>query len=68
MIGFIYGLLIYYIRGYGVSDVEMLLQSFVFAMVFHKVILEEVEKLLRRQLGRFKNENKNEEGGDNGKQ
>jgi hypothetical protein len=57
LIGFFYGLLIYFIRDYGLSDVEMLLQSFVFAMVFHKVILEEVEKMLQRQIDRLKNKN-----------
>lgn len=67
VIGFFYGLFIYLIRGYSVGEIEVLLQSFVFAMVFHKVILKEVEKLILRQLDRFKNENRNKEGGEHGK-
>ena len=34
LIGLVYGTVLYFLRGYGLSDVETLLQSFVFAMVF----------------------------------
>ena len=38
--GLIYGLLLYIIRGYTIRHIENLLQSFVFALVFHKLIIE----------------------------
>lgn len=38
--GMIYGIVIFFIRGYDLSKVECLFQSFVFAMVFHKLLVE----------------------------
>ncbi len=55
LIGIFYGTLIYFLRGYTISHIEMLLQSFVFAMVFHKVLIEELEQMLQRSLNQFKN-------------
>jgi hypothetical protein len=40
IIGVIYGTAIYFIRGYKLNQVENLLQSFIFALVFHKFIIE----------------------------
>lgn len=40
IIGVLYGILLYFIRGYSIKKVECLLRSFVFAMVFHKLLLE----------------------------
>jgi len=42
ILGFIYGVIIYFIRDTMLHKVEMLLQSFVFALVFHKLILESI--------------------------
>ncbi|WP_452222120.1 hypothetical protein [Lacinutrix salivirga] len=42
IVGFIYGVIIYFIRDTMLHKVEMLLQSFVFALVFHKLILESI--------------------------
>jgi hypothetical protein len=40
IIGIVYAVFIFFIRGYRLMGVERLLQSFVFAVVFHKFILE----------------------------
>lgn len=40
LIGILYGILIYIVRGYTVGHIENLFQSFVFALVFHKLIVE----------------------------
>lgn len=40
IIGVIYGTAIYFIRDYRINDIEILLQSFVFALVFHKLLLQ----------------------------
>ncbi len=42
IIGLIYGILVYLIRDYTINKVESLLQSFVFAVVFHKLLLEKL--------------------------
>ena len=39
-IGLIYGIALYFIRGYQLKMIESLLQSFAFALVFHKLLLE----------------------------
>ena len=46
-IGLIYGVILYYLRGYSIDKIEPLLQSFVFAMVFHKLIIEKLLQLIR---------------------
>ncbi|TGV03642.1 hypothetical protein [Flavivirga rizhaonensis] len=51
LIGLIYGIFLFFIRGYTIEKVERLLQSFVFSMVFHKLILETI-------LNKFFNPNK----------
>ena len=42
IIGLFYGIFLFFIRGYTIEKVEGLLQSFVFSMVFHKLILETI--------------------------
>lgn len=50
IIGLLYGVTLYFIRNYTVNKIECLVQSFVFALVFHKLILETLlEKLLPNQ-------------------
>jgi len=40
IIGLAYGIALYFIRGYQLKMIECLLQSFAFALVFHKLLLE----------------------------
>ncbi len=40
IVGVVYGVFIFFIRGYALYSVEILFQSFVFALVFHKLIIE----------------------------
>ena len=42
IVGLLYGVFIYFLREYSIAKVECLIQSFVFAMVFHKLILEKI--------------------------
>ncbi len=47
IVGIIYAILLFFIRGYELSQVETLLQSFIFAVVFHKLLIETIiEKVL----------------------
>lgn len=41
-VGLLYGVLLFFIRGYAIFKIENLLQSFVFAMVFHKLLIEKI--------------------------
>lgn len=50
IIGLLYGVSIYFIRGYSLNKIEMLFQSFVFAMVFHKLIIESLMKFIGRKI------------------
>ena len=40
LVGILYGIAIYFIRGYEIAQVERLIQSLVFAFVFHKLIID----------------------------
>jgi hypothetical protein len=40
ILGVVYGVIIFFVRGYRLNQVENLLQSFIFALVFHKFIIE----------------------------
>lgn len=40
LIGIIYGTGLYFLRGYKIQQIENLFQSFIFALVFHKFIVE----------------------------
>ena len=42
IIGVLYGVAIYFIREYTINDIETLLQSFAFALVFHKLLVQKV--------------------------
>ncbi|MFC4633497.1 hypothetical protein ACFO3O_06240 [Dokdonia ponticola] len=46
-IGVGYGILVYLLRGYTVANIEGLFQSFVFAMVFHKLVVERLFAVLK---------------------
>ncbi len=40
IVGGLYGMILYFIRGYSYREIETLLASFVFALVFHKLLIE----------------------------
>ena len=42
IVGVAYGAVIYFIRGYKLNQLENLVQSFIFALVFHKFIIEAI--------------------------
>jgi hypothetical protein len=46
IIGLLYGIALYFIRGYTLEKVECLFQSYVFAFVFHKLIIEGIIKFI----------------------
>ena len=50
IVGILYGAGIYFIRGYELAKVECLFQSFVFAFVFHKLIIDEIMKYVGKKL------------------
>jgi len=50
LVGLLYGIGIYFLRGYTLEKVEVLFQSFVFAIVFHKFIIDGLMKFLGRKL------------------
>lgn len=40
LVGLVYGAAVFFLRGYSLSHIENLFQSFIFALVFHKFIVE----------------------------
>lgn len=42
LVGLVYGIILYFLRSYTIQHIENLLQSFIFAMVFHQLILESI--------------------------
>ena len=42
LVGLIYGVALYFLRSYTIQHIENLLQSFIFALVFHQLILESI--------------------------
>lgn len=40
IIGIVYAIILYFLRGYELRQIENQLQSFIFALVFHKFIIE----------------------------
>ena len=44
--GSIYGVILFFLRGYKLSQIETLIQSFIFAMVFHKLLIDIIVKRL----------------------
>lgn len=57
IIGLVYAVALYFIRGYTLEKVECLFQSYVFAFVFHKFIIEGItrfigSKVLHQKVGK----------------
>ncbi len=50
IIGLLYAVALYFIRGYSLEKVECLFQSFVFAIVFHKLIIEGLTKYIGKKI------------------
>jgi len=42
IIGVLYGVILYFIRDYTIYDIETFIQSFAFALVFHKLLVQKV--------------------------
>ena len=42
LVGVLYAVATYFLRGYGVDQIEKLFASFVFSIVFHKMIIDSV--------------------------
>jgi len=40
LVGLVYAVILYFIRDYRIEQIEILFQSFVFAFVFHKLIVD----------------------------
>jgi hypothetical protein len=49
-VGLLYGVGIYFVRGYSLEKIEVLFQSFIFAIVFHKFIIDGLMKYLGRKI------------------
>ncbi len=50
IIGFVYAIALYFVREYDISHVDGLFQSFVFAMVFHKLLVDTLVKFIHRKV------------------
>lgn len=50
IVGLIYGVALFFIRGYELAKVECLFQSFVFAFVFHKLIIDGLVKYIGKKV------------------
>ena len=60
----LYGVAIYFIRDYDISKIEILFQSFIFALVFHKLFIDGLmqfiaKKVLPEKVGKHFVNNKN---------
>ena len=42
ILGLAYGILLYFIRGNDITGIEVLLRSFIFTLVFHKLIIDTI--------------------------
>jgi hypothetical protein len=40
LVGIVYAVILFFLRGYKLPQAEVLLQSFIFAIVFHKLVIE----------------------------
>lgn len=58
ILGLAYGTLLYFLRGYDITGIELLLRSFIFTLVFHKLI---IDTLLSYLGGTGSNRSKNNE-------
>lgn len=50
LIGLVYAVILYFIRGYDISKVERLFESLVFAIVFHKLIIETIMNYMAKRV------------------
>lgn len=50
VVGLLYGIALFYIRGYALQKVESLLASYAFALLFHELIIEGVMRFLGRNV------------------
>ena len=50
IIGLLYAVALYFIRGYTLEKVECLFQSYVFAFVFHKLIIEGIMRFVGKKV------------------
>ncbi len=50
IIGLLYGIALYFIRGYSLDKVECLFKSYVFAFVFHKLIIEGIMRFIGKKI------------------
>lgn len=57
VVGILYGILLYFLRGYTPQQIEPLLHSFIFALVFHKLILDTLTEWLKRMIPSFHTKN-----------
>jgi len=46
IVGCLYGVIVYFVRGYTIERIECLFQSFIFALVFHKLLVDRIFKSL----------------------
>ena len=46
-IGILYGVIVYVVRGYTIQRIECLFQSFIFALVFHKLLVDRIFNSLK---------------------
>jgi hypothetical protein len=46
VIGIAYGTLLYWIRGLGKKDIELLIQSLIFALVFHELLIKSLIRVI----------------------
>lgn len=50
LIGIVYAVILYFIRGYDISKIESLFESLVFAIVFHKLIIETIMNYMAKRV------------------
>ncbi len=50
IVGVLYAVILYFIRGYDLSKVEILFQSLVFALVFHQLIIDGIMKFIAKRV------------------
>ena len=53
IVGVLFGVLIYFVRGYTLGEVETLFHSFVFAIVFHKMLVDNLILMLSNLRKRY---------------
>lgn len=50
LVGLIYGIALYFVRSYNLQQVDVVFQSFIFALVFHKLLIDKVLTYVRNVL------------------